>query len=170
MTATAEIQVFARVLGSYQWMCPNCGYMHTSTQVHWRRARIRCWHCKRRYMVGLIFMAHPTNSQFMGIYNGHTVNLLKQYALGGHIIAAKAIGSCDWCCPTCSQVQNSKVPWDQCVTCCQCRCTWYVGVLLWSISKGYHPNRTPHDCVPPLGWRLDVQKSTGKRPSAATLS
>ena len=160
--STPTIEVYARPLGSLQFVCPGCGHLNVS-RISWRKARVRCNHCGWKFRIGLGFAAMvtalpPYNARFMGTWNGFTSNCLFDRAMGRPAVG-RVTGSVEWNCPSCTTAQTSGLDWETgSVRCVDCQHIYYLALLLYRSAKSY-PAVLPIDWTPLRGSFLNAKKS-----------
>lgn len=139
---TPQIEVFARPRGNMQWMCPACGWMHSSYQAHWRKATAKCrYHgCEKRYRVGigLTKTEGSLKSLFMGKFVNNIANRLDAPAtywtgLPNSQFIGHIYGVIDYTCPDCLLTQVGFADFDTgLMTCRECKSSYFVQLLFYA--------------------------------------
>lgn len=151
-----DVQLYARILGSIQYQCPDCGNLNSNSKETWRRAKTRCKRCKHRFRVGVGFTAYEGPlATYLGPFRGHLVNKIEPDILEtASYIPGRIVGTLEYVCPRCDTPRSTKLAWDRpCVTCCE---MFYVRLLL------YKPSKDPTAITCPLDWSVPYVATTHK--------
>jgi hypothetical protein len=149
------VQIFARITGSLQWLCPNCYELYKKRQVNYRTTKLKCERCERTYRLGLLFQAElevgripPFNAlSARQPYSPRVHNGLEQLPPGAQPHMARLVGMVEWRCPRCATNQKGHPEFHTCgIVCERCEKVWYVRPIIYLPHKYY---RTPVDWILP---------------------
>lgn len=159
---TRQVEIIARITGSFEALCPNCGKMKAWVRVPMRHPRWRCCGCQRSYLIGLAFVReHPDKPPpFHALWlpdarATEVVNYLR-VPPGGRPAIARVTGKVQWWCPQCSgHTRKPPAFVDARVTCESCGWEAFLVPLLESPKNGAH-RTTPIDWIPPYEYSLGL--------------
>jgi hypothetical protein len=154
-----QVEVYARLVGGIEWVCPACGKINKYTPVSHRNPKVKCRNegCERSFVVGLM-VGQPSD---VGLPPGNcrlvprakTLACVNRSAQPDTLPAfARISGGVFWLCPRCFHWVYQHPDWDTgVVTCLECEYPQSTGVILHESPTGCLSNRTPIDWVPPRG-------------------
>jgi hypothetical protein len=155
------LQVHARLMGSFEFMCPDCGKLCVIPYPNWRTGRTKCMRRKRcghGFQSGLLFSPEPFPRTLAKArcepLDPRVANAIEPLAgtwvdLPGHVL-----GPVEWWCPDCGARSQDIPLWDDGLLCCPAGHIWYCGLLLSRPESGFNAI-TPLDWVPPYGLAPD---------------
>jgi hypothetical protein len=178
-TDNEPIDIYARLTGALEYLCPACGKMQVVGHFNYRSARVQCkkdrdlsgGKCRRIFRVGLLFSSKPsgkppTNGLMSEMLCERRVafNRLEGMDEPQRLAIARITGTVEWWCPICACWKKEMPEWQTGRVCCLNGHEFYVRPILWVPPKGMSL-RTPIDWVPPLsgrGWNDDQRVDAGE--------
>lgn len=166
--AIPVVDVYARLVGGIEYVCPACGKINNYVPVSHRHPKVRCKNddCERIFVVGLL--VGPPERVGTPPGNCRLVPRVKSLPCvnrssipDGTPAFARIRGGVFWLCKRCSHWVYAYPDWDTgIVNCPSCEFPQSTGVILHESPQGVTANRTPIDWVPPRGMYVQDSKES----------
>jgi hypothetical protein len=162
-----EVEVYARVHGGMEYICPSCGKVHGYTVLRFRYPRIRCKNedCDATFIMGLMIgsvgdVGLPAGNAKVAERPGKIICINKRKAPEGVAGYAHIRGGIWWLCQDCGDWVYDIPDWDTGqIVCPKCSKIEHTGLIFYPAPRHPWPT-TPVDWVPPRGrYVQDISKS-----------